>query len=190
MGTNAGVDEAGDDETGIIPRLVADLFARVNQEGDVWRRDVSVSFLEIHNDDIHDLLDQTPKVCTLREDAAGGVVVANLEEYKATDAGEMLSQLAEGSNNAVTDAGEMLSQLADGSARRATASTCMNATSSRSHAVFTILMHSSKLTSSADGEEAGEADAFVSRLHLVDLAGSERAKRTKVSPPLTLDTQP
>ena len=57
----------------------------------------------------------------------------------------------------------------------------MNATSSRSHAVFSIVMHSLRLGGAdAGGEGAGgEAEAFVSRLHLVDLAGSERAKRTK-----------
>ena len=106
---------------------------------------------------------QTPKICTLREDAGGAVLVANLEEFK------------------VASAGEMLAQLSAGSAHRAVGSTCMNATSSRSHAVFSIVMHSVRLGGAdADGEGAGgEAEAFVSRLHLVDLAGSERAKRTK-----------
>jgi hypothetical protein len=106
---------------------------------------------------------QTPKICTLREDAGGAVLVANLEEFK------------------VASAGEMLAHLSAGSAHRAVGSTCMNATSSRSHAVFSIVMHSLRLGGAdAGGEGAGgEAEAFVSRLHLVDLAGSERAKRTK-----------
>ena len=40
---------------------------------------------------------QTPKICTLREDAGGAVLVANLEEFKVASAGEMLAHLSAGS---------------------------------------------------------------------------------------------
>jgi len=58
MGTNASADVTLDEKTGIIPRMVSDMYARIEQEGTSWKRDITVSFLEIHNDDIRDLLDQ------------------------------------------------------------------------------------------------------------------------------------
>ena len=50
---------------------------------------VKVSFLEIHNDDINDLLDTTPKTCTLREDITGSVLVSGLEEFPVKTAREV-----------------------------------------------------------------------------------------------------
>lgn len=180
MGTNdgkvAGLDKITE-SAGIIPRIVAETFERIEQErsnGTAVSHSVKVSFLEIHNDDIHDLLDSSAKTCTLREDNSGAVLVAGLEEFSVTSSRELLECLGRGSQN------------------RATASTCMNAVSSRSHAVFTITMEktcaSSAATSSDDtpaGPEGGPpsmtlgGSTVIARLHLVDLAGSERAKRTK-----------
>jgi kinesin family protein 4/21/27 len=55
-----------------------------------------------------------------------------------------------------------------GSESRTVGSTLMNSESSRSHAIFTILIH--KKTSDS---------ASTSKFHFVDLAGSERLSRTK-----------
>ena len=180
MGTNdgkvVGLEEITDD-AGIIPRIVAEIFQRIEQErinGTAVSHTVKVSFLEIHNDDIHDLLDSAPKTCTLREDTSGAVLVSGLEEFVVNSSRELLECLGRGSHN------------------RATASTCMNAVSSRSHAVFTITMEKTCATSasvpSSDDTPAGpdcgctaalDGSTVIARLHLVDLAGSERAKRTK-----------
>jgi hypothetical protein len=151
MGTNDGKVEGLEqiaDSTGIIPRIVAETFQRIEQErssGTAVSHTVRVSFLEIHNDDIHDLLDTTPKTCTLREDTSGAVLVSGLEEFTVCSSRELLGCLGRGSQN------------------RATASTCMNAVSSRSHAVFTITMEKTSsiasMSSSEDtpsGPEGGE----------------------------------
>ena len=177
MGTNDG-KVAGLEEitasAGIIPRIVAETFERIEKErasGTAVSHAVKVSFLEIHNDDIHDLLDTTQKTCTLREDSSGAVLVSGLEEFSVGSSRELLECLGRGSQN------------------RATASTCMNAVSSRSHAVFTITMEktcaASAPASSEDtppgpeGATSLDGSAVIARMHLVDLAGSERAKRTK-----------
>lgn len=177
MGTNdgkvAGLEEITE-SAGIIPRIVAETFERIEKErasGIAVSHVVKVSFLEIHNDDIHDLLDSTPKTCTLREDSSGAVLVSGLEEFSVASSRELLECLGRGSQN------------------RATASTCMNAVSSRSHAVFTITMEKTFVGSAPassddtppgpDGAPGLDGSAVIARMHLVDLAGSERAKRTK-----------
>lgn len=141
MGTNDGKVEGLEqiaDSTGIIPRIVAETFQRIEQErssGTAVSHTVRVSFLEIHNDDIHDLLDTTPKTCTLREDTSGAVLVSGLEEFTVCSSRELLGCLGRGSQN------------------RATASTCMNAVSSRSHAVFTITMEKTSSIASMSSSE-------------------------------------
>ena len=59
----------------------------------------------------------------------------------------------------------------------------MNASSSRSHAIFTVTLKQSYMTPSPldglNGEEvSGSKTNLVSKFHFVDLAGSERLKRT------------
>ena len=82
---------------------------------------------------------------------------------------------------------EVMSILRTGSMNRTTASTLMNDTSSRSHAVFTITVESTPkdvVDSDIDPEVIPEEDSrpkFVSKLTFVDLAGSERLKRTQVT---------
>jgi kinesin family protein 4/21/27 len=163
------------EKAGMIPRIVAETFERIEQErihGTAVSHTVKVSFLEIHKDDIRDLLDSAPKTCTLREDTSGAVLVSGLEEFVVNSSRELLECLGRGSHN------------------RATASTCMNATSSRSHAVFTITMEKTCATSapvsSSDNTPAGptcgsmvalDGSTVIARLHLVDLAGSERVNR-------------
>ena len=181
MGTNDGKVaglECINPNAGIIPRIVAETFERIEREraeASASAHCVKVSFLEIHNDDIHDLLDTTPKTCTLREDNTGAVLVSGLEEFDVKSSRELLECLGRGSSN------------------RATAATCMNSVSSRSHAVFTITMEKTcsappsdanvSAGTGADGAGDGvgslQGSSVIARLHLVDLAGSERAKRTK-----------
>ena len=64
-----------------------------------------------------------------------------------------------------------MKQLEKGSNNRVTAATAMNKTSSRSHAIFTLLLN---IVSKED-----PSNVTVSKFHLVDLAGSERQKKTK-----------
>ena len=64
-----------------------------------------------------------------------------------------------------------------GTTRRATGETKMNQTSSRSHAVFTVLLSQRKRPTDDDDDDDLD-DIIVSKFHFVDLAGSERLKRT------------
>ena len=75
----------------------------------------------------------------------------------------------------VTSAAEALKLMTAGCQFRASASTLMNAQSSRSHAVFTVLIEQ---RSRVSGEGAKRILVTKSKFHMVDLAGSERNKRT------------
>lgn len=87
----------------------------------------------------------------IREDAEGNIVIAGVK-----------SEIAQ-TKEAV------FRYLVIGGASRATGSTLMNEQSSRSHAIFSLIMHQRDL---ATGQ------CRKAKFHLVDLAGSERAKRT------------
>lgn len=118
-------------------------------------------------------LNRTTSV-SVREMPGGGVCLAGATEK------EVMSK---------EQTGEL---LLHGSQFRATASTNMNARSSRSHAIFTITLEQrkqvvlnddSQKNSDEDEDSPGDdetvEDFLTAKMHLVDLAGSERAKRTK-----------
>ncbi|KAI8618724.1 P-loop containing nucleoside triphosphate hydrolase protein [Chytriomyces sp. MP71] len=121
---------------------------------------VRVSFLEIYNEDIRDLLVKKSKgSLELKEHPETGVYVKDLSGYVVKSVAEM-EQLMNVGNNA-----------------RSVGATLMNETSSRSHSIFTITIESSESGGGANGE-----DRFVlGKLHLVDLAGSERQSKTGAS---------
>ena len=151
---------------GIIPRAVRDLFrVRSSLPGGAGRTEVELSYLEIYNEEARDLLappppaGRRPPELHLR-DADGGVVVQNLTRHPV------------GSPAAV------LGLMAEASSRRVTASTNMNAASSRSHAVCTLYVTIAPDPGAADGGGGAAAEEVRVKLTLVDLAGSERLKRT------------
>ena len=77
-----------------------------------------------------------------------------------------------------------MKSLQDGSIKRATASTAMNRTSSRSHAIFTLFIDGVRREASAaelDDDDSALASGITCKFHLVDLAGSERLKKTKAT---------
>ncbi|KAI9332345.1 P-loop containing nucleoside triphosphate hydrolase protein [Obelidium mucronatum] len=121
---------------------------------------VRVSFLEIYNEEIRDLLVKKSKGgLELKEHPETGVYVKDLSGYVVKSVAEM-EQLMTVGNNA-----------------RSVGATLMNETSSRSHSIFTITIESSEAGGGVDGE-----DRFVlGKLHLVDLAGSERQSKTGAS---------
>ncbi|KAL1139626.1 hypothetical protein AAG570_006606 [Ranatra chinensis] len=143
---------------GIIPRLCDTLFDRIakHQSSELSYK-VEVSYMEIYNEKVHDLLDPKPNKQSLkvREHAVFGPYV------------DGLSQLA------VTSFQDIDMLMAEGNKSRTVAATNMNSESSRSHAVFSVVL-TQTLTDTASGV-SGEK---VSRMSLVDLAGSERAVKT------------
>ncbi|KAJ2786637.1 hypothetical protein GGI15_001352 [Coemansia interrupta] len=150
MGTAAG---PADDETeGVVPRALTWLFAWAARAGGV---DVRVSFVEVYNDELIDLVALTqhggvgPPVL-VRDDGRGGVRWVGVKEAP------------------VASAPAALALLAAGARARQTSATQMNGQSSRSHAIYTVSLRQTR----------GHVQ-IASKLHFVDLAGSERLKRTQ-----------
>ncbi|CAL4144988.1 unnamed protein product, partial [Meganyctiphanes norvegica] len=153
MGT-AGQDAAIDVGEGIIPRAVRDIFAGV-VERDSCEFLVKVSFIELYKEDLFDLLTNTSRansICNIHEDPSGGIKIANLSEVPVTSLQETMMCLEKGAQN------------------RATGATAMNATSSRSHAIFSLHVEMKN--------KEGDDNVISAKFHMVDLAGSERAKKT------------
>ncbi|KAG7321201.1 hypothetical protein KOW79_015616 [Hemibagrus wyckioides] len=139
---------------GVIPRVVRKIFQERDKRTECEFL-LSVSYLEIYNEEILDLLctSKDKPVISIREDPKEGIKIVGLTEKE------------------VFTAQEMVGCLEAGNSVRTVGSTAMNAASSRSHAIFTI---------SLEQRRGGDKnDAMVSKLHLVDLAGSERQKKTK-----------
>ncbi|XP_057661777.1 kinesin-like protein KIF13B isoform X4 [Diorhabda carinulata] len=146
------------DNKGIIPRLCDSLFGLIaKQQSSELTYKVEVSYMEIYNEKVHDLLDpQTNKQSLkVREHNVLGPYV------------DGLSQLA------VTSFQDIDNLMAEGNKSRTVAATNMNSESSRSHAVFTVI-----LTQTLVEPKTGVTGEKVSRMSLVDLAGSERAVKT------------
>ncbi|XP_069361242.1 kinesin-like protein KIF13A isoform X4 [Maniola hyperantus] len=149
----------GPDECGIIPRLCDALFERIarQQSPPALTYKVEVSYMEIYNERVHDLLDPetTRRSLRVREHAVLGPYV------------DGLSQLA------VSSFLDIDNLMTEGNKSRTVAATNMNSESSRSHAVFSVVL-TQTLTDVATGVTGEKA----ARLSLVDLAGSERAVKT------------
>uniref|UniRef100_A0A8C3AFS7 Kinesin family member 13B n=1 Tax=Cyclopterus lumpus TaxID=8103 RepID=A0A8C3AFS7_CYCLU len=146
------------DQPGLIPRLCSALFERTQKE---QREEecftVEVSYMEIYNEKVRDLLD--PK---------GGKQTLRVREHK------VLGPYVDGlSRLAVASYKDIESLMSEGNKSRTVAATNMNEESSRSHGVFNII-----LTHTLKDLQSGTSGEKVSRLSLVDLAGSERAAKT------------
>jgi len=157
MGGSYGVSLSGIEEiTGVIPRVIHDLFQGISERSDEFQFSTKISYLEIYKEDLLDLLVAPQKrdkdQITIREDINGGIKLLGLTEID------------------VNSSDEIMRLLIDGSLGRTTGATAMNTTSSRSHAIFTIHLERTNRTDSHDYCKA--------KFHLVDLAGSERIKKT------------
>uniref|UniRef100_A0A8C2ARC6 Kinesin-like protein n=1 Tax=Cyprinus carpio TaxID=7962 RepID=A0A8C2ARC6_CYPCA len=142
---------------GIIPRTLHQIFEKLSSNGTEFS--VKVSLLEIYNEELFDLLSPAPDVTErlqLFDDPRNkrGVTIKGLEEIT------------------VHNKDEVYQILERGAAKRKTASTLMNAYSSRSHSVFSVTIHMKEIT--LDGEELVK----IGKLNLVDLAGSENIGRS------------
>ncbi|GAB5585246.1 Kinesin-like protein kif21a [Umbelopsis nana] len=149
-------------DPGIIPRFIHHLFAAVPDA------QISATFLELHNEDLIDLLNPSSKNISIREDSRGNIYWLGAQEQSTANPDQLLSVLQKGS------------------IARSTGATDMNKSSSRSHAIFTVIMkrYISEDDSSGDsatdngGKVAHHLKQVESKFHFVDLAGSERLKRT------------
>jgi len=160
---------------GVIPLAITDIFAFIRETP---HREflLRVSYLEIYNEKINDLLSgptangqNTPQEeIKLREDSKRGVYATPLKEEIVQSPTQLLRVIARGDNS------------------RRVGSTQFNARSSRSHAVVQIVVESRERVPGTPGTlQEGKRAAVapggvrVSTLSLIDLAGSEKAAENK-----------
>lgn len=123
---------------------------------------VSLSYVEVYNENIRDLLSNSDEYLDLREDPIKGNCVAGVSEH------------------VVTNTDDILELLTAGNKRRSQEPTAANRESSRSHAVLQI--HVQGRETAVNGRGRGAAASLrAGKLCLIDLAGSERAANTKNS---------
>ncbi|CAL7952387.1 unnamed protein product [Xylocopa violacea] len=140
------------EEPGVVPLAIGYIFdAIANTIGREFL--LRVSYLEIYNEKVNDLLDKSGTDLKLKEDGSGQVILQCKEE--------------------ITNCPHnVLSIMKKGDKNRRIGETNMNERSSRSHTIFRITIESREAGGDSDGA------VQVSQLNLVDLAGSERARLT------------
>ncbi|WAQ95609.1 KIF19-like protein [Mya arenaria] len=143
-----------DDDPGIMARTLNDLFISMAKTREDMKYKVTLSYLEIYNEMIRDLLNPSSGILDLREDAKGGIQVAGLTEVKARSTDEVMGLLLQGNT------------------QRTQEPTAANKTSSRSHAVLQVIVRQQNRVKNTMQE------VRTGKLFLIDLAGSERAANT------------
>ncbi|XP_069841024.1 kinesin-like protein KIF19 [Dendropsophus ebraccatus] len=144
-----------DGEPGIFYRTLNDLFRTMEEISDGTDYSVSVSYLEIYNELIRDLINPSSGFLELREDTKGNIQIAGITEVFTHNAEESIVLLKKGNRH------------------RTQEPTAANKTSSRSHAVLQVIVkYRSKSHNVHDELRTG-------KLFMIDLAGSERAAQTQ-----------
>ncbi|XP_035972708.2 kinesin-like protein KIF18B isoform X1 [Halichoerus grypus] len=140
-------------DPGIMYLTTMELYRRLEAHQEEKRFEVLISYQEVYNEQIHDLLEPKGPLA-IREDPDKGVVVQGLSFHQPTSAEQLLELLTRGNRN------------------RTQHPTDANATSSRSHAIFQIFVRQ-------QDRVPGLTQALrVAKMSLIDLAGSERASST------------
>lgn len=139
---------------GLIPLSITELFQNISQMKERIFQ-VKVSFLELYNETINDLLLTNNKSLEIRENLQG-TFIDGLSEFE------------------VSTPEQAMSYLLQGDAIKKVAETKLNEKSSRSHTVFRLTIRSKP----KDFTQFNSAE-HLSQLNLVDLAGSEGLSRTK-----------
>lgn len=144
-------------QPGIIFLTMQELFEKIAERSDEKHTEVSLSYLEIYNETIRDLLlpGGSKQGLMLREDANQAVSVAGLTSHHPKDVQEVMDMIVRGNEY------------------RTISPTAANATSSRSHAVLQI-----NLAQKDRNADVNEPHTMAT-LSIIDLAGSERASATK-----------
>ncbi|KAL7869394.1 hypothetical protein AOLI_G00133820 [Acnodon oligacanthus] len=144
-----------DKEPGIYVRTLNDLFKAIEETSDDMQYSVSMSYLEIYNEMIRDLLNPSSGFLDLREDSKGEIQVAGITEVSTVNAREIMELLMKGNK------------------QRTQEPTAANQTSSRSHAVLQVAVKQQSRCRDVLQE------VRFARLFMIDLAGSERAAQTQ-----------
>ncbi|XP_035376866.1 kinesin-like protein KIF18A [Electrophorus electricus] len=141
------------DDPGVMYLTMKELYNRMDLIKEEKVFDMAFSYLEVYNEQIRDLLANSGPLA-VREDGAKGVVVQGLTLHQPKSAEHILEALDYGNRN------------------RTQHPTDVNASSSRSHAVFQIYLRQQDKTASLN------PNVRVAKMSLIDLAGSERASAT------------
>jgi kinesin family protein 18/19 len=144
-------------QPGIIFLTMQELFDKIQERSDEKHTEITLSYLEIYNETIRDLLEPSDNKqgLMLREDANQTVSVAGLSSHRPKDVQQVMEMIVRGNEY------------------RTISPTAANATSSRSHAVLQINV--AQKDRNADINEPHT----MATLSIIDLAGSERASATK-----------
>ncbi|MEQ2254373.1 hypothetical protein ILYODFUR_003122, partial [Ilyodon furcidens] len=140
-------------DPGVMYLTMKDLFKRMDDAKEEKEFALAFSYLEVYNEQIRDLLANVGPLA-VREDSSKGVVVQGLTLHQPKSAEHILEALDSGNRN------------------RTQHPTDMNASSSRSHAVFQIYLRQQDKTASLN------PNVCIAKMSLIDLAGSERASAT------------
>lgn len=145
----------GDAElAGIIPRMFDFLFDCIKHSDEDIEFTIKCSYLEIYMERIRDLLDAKKTNLQVKEDKTRGLYIQDATEVYVSSSDEMQDVMLAGSRN------------------RSVAATRMNATSSRSHSIFLVVV--AQKNRKTDAEKQG-------KLFCCDLAGSEKTEKTEAT---------
>ncbi|GAX77721.1 hypothetical protein CEUSTIGMA_g5164.t1 [Chlamydomonas eustigma] len=147
---------------GITPSAFNYVFEQISRLSEKFQYMVRASYIEIYNEEIRDLLSKDfEKKLELKESPEKGVYVKDLIQFVAKGPSEL--------NNV----------LKVGQSHRVVAATNMNADSSRSHSIFTLVIECvEKFDAKATASKDDNSRIRMGKLNLVDLAGSERQNKT------------
>ncbi|GMF54089.1 unnamed protein product [Phytophthora fragariaefolia] len=159
-------DRRPEDSDGLVQLAVKDLFDEMARRSDVEYL-VRVSYLEVYNETVKDLLVASSTATGKRSDST-----VHIREHPVTGV------FTDNSERVVTEARGVLQALRDGEKQRAVGITRMNERSSRSHSIFRVIIESkTRLESPVPTEDDSDVErARVGCLNFVDLAGSESAR--------------
>jgi hypothetical protein len=139
-----------DEHRGVIPRAFEHIFDKAMTDASGNKYLIHISYIQIYNEEINDLLGDVKQKLELKEDPKRGVQIVGLSDHP------------------VKSPEECEKTMDKGFANRAVGATLMNADSSRSHSIFVIHVDQNR-------KDGGSRNAM---LNLVDLAGSERQGKT------------
>uniref|UniRef100_A0A8C9PM86 Kinesin-like protein n=1 Tax=Spermophilus dauricus TaxID=99837 RepID=A0A8C9PM86_SPEDA len=140
---------------GVIPRALVDLLQMTREEGaegQPWALSVTMSYLEIYQEKVLDLLDPASGDLVIREDCRGNILIPGLTQKPITSFADFEQHFLPASRN------------------RTVGATRLNQRSSRSHAVLLVKVDQRERLAPFRQREG--------KLYLIDLAGSEDNRRT------------
>jgi kinesin family protein 5 len=136
---------------GVIPRCINTIFSEIAKSDSVIQYEIILSYFEIYNEKIRDLLNPSAVNMKLREISVNNFTIQDITEVYCIDYESILRVIEVGKMN------------------RITATTLMNAESSRSHSIISITIQQKNLSTERNKK---------SKLYLIDLAGSEKVSKT------------